>query len=647
MKKKVRKNRVAKRKKPSQKKPSNSTGALKKTRLKPGYSIINDPMAERLEEIVRPRLLQTRRTALLTWFQTMNHWVEEEVDQSGYDTERLERLIECAWERCCNSLRTLDSRYSFQAIRSLPLEVIDIVGQLFGDIERLKGVLRLMTAAALASGSEEWDKSENASGTSIVISPEKFEKISDQLPDLLGECIGASLLLYEAQGWYRWAGKGKQIKHLPIRMEPEQLNVIEKTINQWDGKSIFLMSAVEFHEETSIEKAVQNYEARRDAAQNYWFLSGLIGEPSVLQDNNSYNPFWHTGLRNIMMPPIPVHVPKLKLTFPRPSWYPISEFELKPWIDQLRPFEIGLKVELGLDCNQLEVCLTALGLVVARQSQCCYLKPVTQDGVQSLLLSSPAVGEDLSVAVSHLASIFLRGTLRVSVAAFKRAIVFELSELGQSNPEQIAKTFLEACSGRPEHHGLPKPILFYVLDPLTCILDLSLLYDFANACLALATSGEGGVANTRGKLFEEQVRSRLTDSLTLETHEIPWAHNRDIWDKKVNLGDVDFCFLRAGVLYNLDMKSWRRTSDYHIGHHHTILNRQVTLVEYLKKVKKRGQGLKLKLENDDIVINEVQDFLIVPFPEYLAPDQLSLWNNGQPKVITVDELINMVRDLSN
>jgi hypothetical protein len=119
----------------------------------------------------------------------------------------------------------------------------------------------------------------------------------------------------------------------------------------------------------------------------------------------------------------------------------------------------------------------------------------------------------------------------------------------------LAIAFLDALTGSPDPRGLPRPFLFYVLDPLTCVLDLSLWHDFMEACVTLCTSGDGDVGNVRGRLFEEQVHDTLVRSMRLADTEIPWTPNRDVFEGDVNRGDVDFCFVRHGVLFNLDMKS--------------------------------------------------------------------------------------------
>ena len=139
------------------------------------------------------------------------------------------------------------------------------------------------------------------------------------------------------------------------------------------------------------------------------------------------------------------------------------------------------------------------------------------------------------------------------------------------------------------------------------------------------------------------MRSRLIDELRLDASELPWDANRDVWDGEVNRGDVDFCFIRDGILYNLDMKSWQRSSDYHLGHYHTIKNRLDDLQDRMAQLVRRGDALQKQLEQRGVSFLRRLDYLVVASPEYLALDRQSLWYGRQPRVVTVKELVEFVQ----
>src|SRR5450759_551828 len=121
------------------------------------------------------------------------------------------------------------------------------------------------------------------------------------------------------------------------------------------------------------------------------------------------------------------------------------------------------------------------------------------------------------------------------------------------------------------------------------------------------------------------------------------AANRAVWDGEVNRGDVDFCFTRHGILYNLDMKSWQSSSGYHVGHYHTIRNRLDELEDRIAQLVRRGDALQRQLEQQGASFGGRLDYLVVACPEYLALDRPSLWYGRQPRVITVKELVESVQ----
>jgi hypothetical protein len=353
---------------------------------------------------------------------------------------------------------------------------------------------------------------------------------------------------------------------------------------------------------------------------------------------------WFAGFRGTRAV-LPVKVPALDLTFPAPAWYPVPDFDLALWVEELRPFNDALQSKVGLNCDELLAGLTALGLVIERYTQCGYLKSGEEAGKEGLILESPAPAPLLVSAVRHLVSVLLRGTLRVSVDSFLAALRAELELLNWPEPRQLAERFLKAFTGWPDPRKLPGPLLFYVLDPLTCVLDLSLWHEFRDACLAVATSGDGEVGAQRGRLFETQVRNHLTRVLQLSQSDIPWPANRDVFDETTNLGDVDFCFVRHGILFNLDMKSWQHSSDYIAGHYHVIQNRMRTLKTQLGRIERRGNAMEKQLEKvDGLKFAGRLDFLVIAFPEYLERAEESLWYGEQPRVITARELVELAND---
>jgi hypothetical protein len=595
-------------------------------------------MASFLEDWVRPRVLLMRRAALRVWAATMNRWAveDESLDSKGYDTERLERLIDLAWASCRAEIGIWDSRFALQSLRSLPPEIVNLTTQSVADPSSVAGIIRIATAAAATLSETRWLKGVEVERNYIQLTPEQSTDIAQQSPKVLGGCIGAAHLMYQAQGWYRWVGKGQRLISMPKGVSSVDFPAIE----QWDGTEIFIMPAPMLNEDPLIERSVFIYENRRDAMSG-GRQSGILRGHEYAEENNSSNRMWYARWRGVQAP-LPVHVPSFDLTFPTPAWYPLPDLRLTEWIEQLRPFNSTLRERIRLDCDELTAGLTALRYLIERQTQCGFLEDGKWNDSDALLLKSPAEKDLLWGALGHLASILLRGTLRASVEVFIRSLSLELELIGWQQPEQLAERFIHSLSGSPEPHGLPSPSLFYITDPLTCVLDLSLWHSFTDACLAVATYGDGDIGSRRGRLFEEQVRNRLIKALKLDQSDIPWPANRVVLDGQVNLGDVDFCFVRHEILFNLDMKSWQHSSDYIKGHYHTIKKRLQMLETQLRHVENRGRCLQDKLKSNGCVVADRLDFIIVAFPEYLALDSKILWYGDHPRVVTVGELIDLV-----
>jgi hypothetical protein len=395
-------------------------------------------MASSLEDWVRPRVLIMRRAALRTWQATLNRWVieDESLGAKGHDTERLERLIDFAWDSCRTEIGAWDPRFALQSLRSLPPEIINLITQSVADPNSVAGIIRIATAAAATSKKTTWPKDAEGEKNYIQLTPEQLTEVSQDAPKILGSCIGAAHLMYQAQGWYRWAGKGKRLVSAPNGVPSEDFSAID----QWDGTGILLISAPTLNDDPIIDKSVTIYESRRDAARG-GRQSGMLRDHKDTIKTNPSNRMLYASWRG-MQAPIPVHVPSFDLTFPAPAWYPLPDLRLTEWIEQLRPFNSTLQERIGLNCDELLAGLTSLGRLIERQTQCGYLKEGKWNGSDALLLESPAEKTLLWGALGHLASILLRGTLRTSVEGFVNSLSLELEVTGWPQPKQLAEKLL-------------------------------------------------------------------------------------------------------------------------------------------------------------------------------------------------------------
>jgi hypothetical protein len=393
-----------------------------------------------------------------------------------------------------------------------------------------------------------------------------------------------------------------------------------------------------------IREAVAAYEKRKEKLRSGIYRAGVIRPKSEISPRK--RAFWRAVPQTPGYTTLPVSVPKLNKVFPAPNWLPVPDVEWHMTIQWLGVnFDARLKELFGLSALELEICLSALSLVVERQAQCGWMSEGVWRDRPALIINTPADAASLEEAAKHLVSLLQRGSLRNPSEPFCRAIAGELSGLGVLESDALARRFFKAFRGVPKPMGLPEPLLFCEQDELTCVLDLSAWDDFIDALIAKTTSGDGPWGNLRGDAFEHQVREAVMESLSLTNADIPWPANRDVISGGKNLGDVDFCFSCKGVLFNLDMKSWQRSSDYHIGHYHSINERQQTLIRQLTKADRRGQALLQLLKTKGCRHKACLTFLVVAMPEYLAPGNSSLWYGPpakRPRVITVEELCSLV-----
>lgn len=604
-----------------------------------------DPMCSFLEETVRPRLLELRKASLMEWCRILHNWSQDDAKQiATFDTIRFERLADFACQAAKDVLQNWDPRFSFQVIRSLPHSVIACACQtMFDDMSAIFQVVRALTAAALNPNGKVWQRMASTDQTAMVLTAEDHEELQRQLPTILGRTIGACHLLTWAQYWYRWAGKGRQIKSITSF----SLQAAEESISAWSGQGILVIPSVELTEAPLILEAVNAYERRKRVLVSSAFRSGLLEEQA--SDKPTFaNTFWWAIPQSPARPPLPVWLPSINKTFPAPNWLPIPDFKWRGMIRWMEKF-FGdrLREKFGFTGSELELCLHALALVVARQSQCCWLEEGKWHGQPALVMNSRAEVNVLDLAAGNLVSILQRGSLRNPCGKFRATLADELQGLGAQEPIDLAHRFFDKFRGVPIPHGLPEPILFVELDEQTCVLDLSVWQDFCGALLTVVTSGDGDVGTKRGRIFEDQMRKTLIERLSLNEDNIPWVAGRDVIVGGKNLGDVDFCFALNGVLFNLDAKSWQRTTAYHIGHYHAIQDRQKALTKEMLKADSRGKGLMELLEARGLHYSANLTFLVVAMPEYVAPDRPDLCfgrSPHRPRVITVDELCALVAD---
>ena len=109
--------------------------------------------------------------------------------------------------------------------------------------------------------------------------------------------------------------------------------------------------------------------------------------------------------------------------------------------------------------------------------------------------------------------------------------------------------------------------------------------------------------------------------------------------------EVDFCFVVGRTLVHLDMKSRRRNEAYHRGEHKAIRNQQSNLEDaLLERVDPRGRVLLRLLREGGHRLDGVVNLLCVADVKFIAPDKANLWYGETPRVLTPEEIAELVQD---
>lgn len=601
-----------------------------------------DYMVCLLTRVIPPQLLVMRKAALVQWCEILLQWTKEEAGQATkFDTVRLERLVQTALQTAQSLLRDWDPRFSVQAVRSLPNRLIPTLCQFEADeTERLAKMLHTLSAVAATASGMKWPRSNEEDGTAIALEADHLRELELSMPQILGRFVGACNLLASAQNWYRCAGKGMLIASFP---PPESFRY--EAIERWNGRGLLIVPSIELTRDKATEQAMAAYDERRRKSIAGIGRAGLLRPARSGCSAEPRHRLWLAVLGDPCRPVLPISIPSINLVIPAPNYYPMPHTEWQQMVTFIGThFEPQLQARFGLSSADLESGLAALGHLVERQTRCGNLSLGHWRENEALVLNSPAMTPLSKHSVSRLVSVLRRGTLRAQGASFRSALALELRELG-ANDETLTERFFRAFCGVTAPVGFSKPILFWEQDESTCVHDLTRVDIFLEDLLSTVIEGDGPVANNRADVFEEQTRRALRESLSLVPERMPWAPNRDVYSGGRNFGDVDFCFSVGDVLINLDMKSWQRTSDSFIGHHHTIQDRCRTLVQQLVKTEKRGGALLAKLNADNRRYQACLSLLIVATPEYLDPCEAKLWfgqPTAQPRVLTVEELKTLV-----
>ena len=598
-----------------------------------------------LEEHVRPKVHQMRRLFQLEYLHVYDEWSKNEVhNQQTEDTRKIQTFVEIADTHAGSIASRYRIRLLLHALRTLPLQVLGLVSG-FTENQSILATIMAATSAVRRHGQQtmptELDTRNGVN--SLQITDQELRDFRDNLGVDLARLLGAAFAQQTGETAYRLAGKGGQLVR-PTRVPESVWTTFEDDSYPYDA--ILLLPSPDVQISSPILKAVEQYEKRRDA-QQIPAGSGLFFSVADRSDSNDFNWWAFTWPRSPLESlETRVAYPSLDRTFVSTS-YGLQPIDVHRFLDLFRSFAEPFHERMGFTDVDFIDCCWALFQLIGEQTGYWRLQKERSTSKRLRLVSELRADENIvSTIALHLHGVLSRGYLRAPGKAFIEGIVRWLSFNGHTSAEETAIKFVTRFTDTVETIGPFKPMLFYRIDPELLVLDGFLMEHFFDACLRVVTEGDGTVGNLRAKAFENLAREAIISDLALTESEIPFPPGRDLVLNGINYGDVDFSFVRNGLLINLDMKAWQRSEKYFRGEFRAIDNRQKTLVKYLnERVAPRGQQLFDRIRREGrLDLRGVVNFLCVPVVEYVSPQYPELWSGFTPRVLTPLEIVSFVKN---
>jgi hypothetical protein len=595
-------------------------------------------MAGFLEEHVRPRQTDMRSVFQRTYVETFAEWAADPVHTTGaFDTERCSRFKEIAESRLHAIAQRYDRRFLLKALRTLPVHIVGRVTISVG-FDEILPLLRDATLAAWLYARPTRDETlSSGDGTHAVqVTGYALEFAEKNLALDLARLLGAASARSAAETAYRYAGKGARLK-VPELVPLEALKVFDN----YPADGIVLVDSPQFEHDPPLLESVQDYDRRRSRENRV----GGSGMPILREPRSKPQHFWWTlALIGDPLTPVAVevHYPERRLTVVT-TCLSVSPCDVTSEMNLLRQFSGNFERRIGFDLETFSALCHGLFYAVFNETGFAQLS-VRQRTKSRILMESrdgPAVAAAAG-APGFLFEALCGGTLRGPRKGYVDYMTSALDRAGLRADRTVADGFIERFSRHESIDHPLSPALFFPVDRDIVVLDFALMNEFHELCLRLVTSGDGEIGNRRADLFEDYARSVLINSLGLLEREIPLQPNMGVKEGETDYGDIDFAFIRSGVLVHLDMKSWQRRPEYFRGDYMAILNRQKTLEELYRKVQRRGEKLVQVLAERGIRVSTRLDLLCVAEVEYVAPG--ALWYGTLPKVLTPREIVSLVRD---
>jgi hypothetical protein len=579
-----------------------------------------------VEEYLLPNLLDLQTVAQDEYWSLVTAWRLDRDQQSAtFDIDRFGRLREMTDERLAQILSPHSRRLLFNVSRALrPAELRRLLGAPDPDGQLFVSVTTIATRAIALYGQRR-NSMKVGSASVVALTPREAHQLR-LLPKELARTFGLAALRSNAESGYRCAGKGLTLARKPA---------VDEIVGQ------FVPPGWEFDPNSQLERAIIDYERRRRNA------IGSIGGLGALDDWETADWWWPT----VGMPSVPVSIdyPALNLSHVTESYILLPK-DVTRRLRQIRDFSAEFEATFGLAATSFGSMCRVLAEAIWHQSGFRELRPRDPDedpsSVGFRFVSTLGTGDPRQEwAPGYMRDILEEGVLRAAREEWRAMLSRPLTEGETHQDTRSADTFIDAftTSIRKDPRSL-NPILFHDLEENSLVLDLALFGEFFDLCFhAAMESPLRKTGNRRGRFFEQQAVEILRSRLLLTDEQTPLPPNYKVRTAGLVEDEVDFCFTVGTVLVHMDMKSRRRTQAYHRGDYKAVRKRQGEFVKMLREqVDPRGLLLLGQLRNRGLELDRVVNLLCVADVEFVSPERADLWYGETPRVLTPNEIADLV-----
>lgn len=588
-------------------------------------------------------------TALTVYAMAFQQWCESVLPTARPDFEKVRELATLAERPLAASLGQVDRRLLFGILRDLPLRwIAKVTGS--DESPMTMQLIRMATKSVLShAASGKIQVRETRPGTTaLFIDPQEASALMKQLPFVMGGLLGTSIAQMECYNASRVVAQGAKIEEQSPPFPSLRAMLSDRLIAKEAPKMRLAIGP-------QLEASLRSILGRRKALETS-SISGLQVEFETEQDFEAWR-WWTLGiptLRGRWPARHDLWIPQAELGLLQTS-YVIQPVSLQPIVRELELFEARFADTLGISFADLEWFTEGLFRLVALHSGAYAISEsieVSELHTRSVIDPLGLV-DDPEIALKDAHDVWNRGAIRNSRTWFIETL-FRVMD-GERDRNAIDRLIRKFTS--TEHlRDWFQPWTFYEMNSEMIVLDLFEFADFHDRVLSVVSATIQGQGDLRGDVFEHRCTQRILDAVGLSLSDPRVIRSHQMKFRERNYGDVDLAVVSGEVLINIDMKSRQKDFKYFYGGPETVRNRQSSLVRALEdKVTIRGEKLSTVLNNEQLAksrglspanITATYSFLCVAGPEFLARDEPALWYGDVPRVLTPEELADLIKDPS-